>query len=791
MTNQTKVHESLRGSPAGAMVLRLCTLALAVILSAGDSIAVLAQEQPNPSPAKAAKPVETKPAAPAEGKLMGGYSVHSMVELGGRFTEKDGSQAMWATMVNQTTGARVLAQSLEMHTLNPAKTPFFDRLSTSSFGYGGDPYDVSMLKMSKGRWYDFMGQFRRDRSYFDYNLLANSLLSTSTAATPALVPEPDSLHIYNTVRRNTDTLLTLMPVSVVSFRAGFNHNTNEGPTLSTLHNGGDVQLAQWFRTGLDTYTGGVDVKLARRTTVSYDQFYAFYKGDTLFHLAPTPLTLPDGTPVSLGVDTLATTKCGTSGTSNYGPEVVNGIANPFCSGTTSMDQTGNIRNSFPTEQLRFSSHYWDRLAMNGRFTYSGGTGNINHFNETFIGFNTRTMYREQSDTGALSNGSLGSLKRVNVNADYGVVAELTRFLEISDAVNFWDFRIPTSTAWNEFTLTGVATKKGPPVAFGTSLLTPLNDSRLTASTTPNTDGGYLGQKNTGNTLIADVSVTPEVKVSAGWRFNDRQIKLNTDDTMDWHQNWLLLGGVVTPSSMVRISLNYDMMRSKSANSTTTPSNTYTREAPDKIDHFRGRVVVKPAKWINFAVAGTDYSAKNDDPQVNHQEHNQDVSIAAQLIPAESISIDLSYAHDDVFSVTDLCYTSTLATGTPGAGTCTNSAASGASFTNPYLGNGYYDAPTNFFTAGVNYSPLKYFRINAGARVNSVHGSAEFLNPLEVPGALQSKIVAPYADLIVNIAPQWSWHGNWNHQGYDESGPAGPAPRAFHGDIYTLGVKYAF
>jgi hypothetical protein len=789
MTNQTMSYKSLGGSPAGAMVSRFCTLTLAAILAAGGAIAGLAQEQPNA--AKAAKPAEKKAASPAEGKVMGGYSVHSMVELGGRFAEKDGSRAMWATMVNQTTGARVLGQSLQMHTLNPSKTPFFDTLSTNSFGYGGDPYDVSVLKLSKGRWYDFIGTFRRDRNYFDDNLLANSLLSTATPATPALVAEPDSLHIFNTVRRNTDTELTLLPLSVVSFRAGFNHNTNEGPTLSTLHNGGDVQLAQWFRTGLNTFTGGVDVKVAKRTTLSYDQYYAFFKGDTLFHLAPTPLTLSNGTPVSLGVDTLATAKCGTSGTSNYGPEVVNGMVNPFCSGTISMDQTGATRTSFPTEQFRFSSHYWDRLSMNGRFTYSGGTGNINHFNETFNGWNARTLYREQSDTGGFANGNLAHLKRVNVNADYGVAAELTKFLEISDDVSFWGVRIPTSTAWNEFTLTGVATKKGPPVVFGTSLLTPLNDPSLTAATTANTDGGYLSQKNAGNTLIAAVNVTPEVKVSAGWRFNDRQIKLNDDDTLDWHQNWLLLGGVVNPSSMVRISVNYDMMRSKSANSTTTPSDTYTREAPNKIEHLRARAVVKPYKWINFAVAGNDYEANNNDPQVNHQEHNRDLSFAAQIIPAESVSLDLSYAHDDVYSVTDLCYTSTLATGTPGAGTCANSAASNGAFTNPYLGNGYYDVPSNFFTGGVNYSPSKYFRVNAGARVNSVNGTAEFLNPLQAPGTLQSKVVAPYADLVLNIAPQWSWHGNWNHQGYDESGAPGPAPRTFHGDIYTLGVRYAF
>ena len=60
---------------------------------------------------------------------------------------------------------------------------------------------------------------------------------------------------------------------------------------STIHDGGDVQLAQWFRTGLNTFIGGVDVKVAKRTTFSYDQFYAFFKDDTFFHLAPTPFTL--------------------------------------------------------------------------------------------------------------------------------------------------------------------------------------------------------------------------------------------------------------------------------------------------------------------------------------------------------------------------------------------------------------------------------------------------------------------------------------------------------------------
>jgi len=150
----------------------------------------------------------------------------------------------------------------------------------------------------------------------------------------------------------------------------------------------------------------------------------------------------------------------------------------------------------------------------------------------------------------------------------------------------------------------------------------------------------------------------------------------------------------------------------------------------------------------------------------------------------------------VFSVTDLCYVFTPTANAslpPGAvaraGTCAHTGLS--SSTGVYLGNGYYNAPSNYFTANVNWSPSKYFRVNAGERLNSVNGSGETLNPYQVTGSLDSKILRPYADLVVNIAPQWAWHGNWNRHAYDEGGAAGQAPRDFHGNIYTVGVKYAF
>ena len=240
MTNQTNSQKCLGGSPTGISFSRLCTLTLAAILATGGAAAGIAQDQP--AAAKPAKPVsENKPEAQAN-KISHGYLVHQSIEAGGRITNMSGSGAMWNTLVNQGTGGRILGQSLEMHSVNPSKTPFFDSLSASSTGYGGDPYDATYVRISKGRAYDFSGSFRRDRQYFDYNLLANSLLTTSTAATPALVPEPDSLHLFNTVRRNTDALLTLLPLSIVSFRAGFNHGTHEGPTYSSVHYAGDVEV---------------------------------------------------------------------------------------------------------------------------------------------------------------------------------------------------------------------------------------------------------------------------------------------------------------------------------------------------------------------------------------------------------------------------------------------------------------------------------------------------------------------------------------------------------------------
>lgn len=801
MTKQTGFALSLDGSRIGLETSRWRTLTTAVIIFLGGAIGSLGQQpQTTPAPANPTTPApakppatETKPAPVPSEKRVGNYTMHSSVELGGVITTKSGSDAMWATMVNEGTGMRVLNQFLELHSVDPSKTPFFDRLTTASTGYGGEAIDTTYLNMSKGRIYDFAGNFRRDRFYYDYNLMPNPLLSTATATNPPLLPQPDSLHIFNTVRRNTDVLITFLPLSKVDFRVGYNHNTNEGPTFSSVHGAGDVQVSQWFRNAIDTYVAGVDYKLAKRTVLSYDQFIGLFRGDSPYQLAPTPFTLSNGTPTSLGVTTLAGTICGTG--ANASPEVVNGIANPYCNQTIVQSQTAPTRTVFPTEQFRFTSHYWDKAAFNGRLSYNSDVTNVNSFNETFNGLLTRTFQRQEIDTGGYPNGRLAHNKRINLDGDFGAEAELTPFLTVSDAVNYRNFRVEGNNILVSQSWAGTATTPN------LNVFTPLSSLTPTTTTTPG--GDSINQAITRNTLLGTVTVVPQFKFSAGWRFDNRHITDPGDD-LTWHQNGLLIGAALTPSRAYRFNVNFDTLDWKSANSS-TPSNTYTREANDKVYHVRVRGQLNPAKWINFGAAFNDFEGRNDDPLVNHREHNRDFSLGTQINPVEQLSLDFNYAYDDVFSVTDLCYifvataTYPLPPGTQSSvGTClqTTDNPGGTLPTQPAssqlnLGNGRYDAPVNFFSGTINWSPSKYFRAIGGARVTDTNGSAEFLNPLAVPGALQSKVISPFADLVVNIAPQWAWHGNWVHHGYDEAGGPGPASREFHGDVVTLGVRYAF
>ena len=221
---------------------------------------------------------------------------------------------MYDTLVNMNRAARP-GRELELRALPGAKNTWVDNVSAFGSGFGGEPYSFARLNASKGKAYEFSGVFRRDRQYMDYNLLGNpnipggqtipigpSSAPTGKFAYPQVL---DSPFLFNTVRRMTDTNLTLRPLSVFTYRFGYSQNVMEGPSNSPsgyqIASSHDLLLREYQRNSTDDFFGALDWKPTQTTKISFEEQVDHYKGNSYFTLDPAYLMVQeaDGTPVAL------------------------------------------------------------------------------------------------------------------------------------------------------------------------------------------------------------------------------------------------------------------------------------------------------------------------------------------------------------------------------------------------------------------------------------------------------------------------------------------------------------
>ena len=164
----------------------------------------------------------------------------------------------------------------------------------SNFGYGGDPNDVSQIRITKNKWYSFNGMFRQDQNHWNYSLLANPLNPTTPVPNAPLNFNPiinapanvlgtsligTSPHDFYTRRNMQNYNLTILPDSKIRFRLGYDQNTVYGSGDSTFHEGAEQYLLtnNWYR--LQQYRLGVDFRFLPRTTLSYDEIWSNYRND--------------------------------------------------------------------------------------------------------------------------------------------------------------------------------------------------------------------------------------------------------------------------------------------------------------------------------------------------------------------------------------------------------------------------------------------------------------------------------------------------------------------------------
>ncbi len=325
------------------------------------------------------------------GRVWGDYTVHQSVEFGGRVADVNGNQQLYDTLVNLKSGPRLLGQELSMRSITHMGG-LFDNLYMSSFGFGGDPNDVGRLRLEKNKLYNFVGLYRRDENFFDFNLFANPLnLNQGIGAALKVSPggfDPTTMpwyanspHLQDITRQMGDFNLTLFPQSAIRFRLGYARNNNAGRLDTTLEAPIRTLMTEYDQSRSDRYQFGVDIRLMERTTISFDQFYEHDKVDPNF--GDNNLSFTDratGAPIDIGV-ALPPSGCTiVPGVTFPGGNVL--VTNAKCNiGLFSFSRSGRVRTGIPTSQLSLQSNYFRKLDLTASGTYSSGHSDFLNYQE--------------------------------------------------------------------------------------------------------------------------------------------------------------------------------------------------------------------------------------------------------------------------------------------------------------------------------------------------------------------------------------------------------------------------
>jgi hypothetical protein len=746
------------------------------------------------------------------GVLHSGFEIKQSLEFGGRITGYQGSTGTWDTYVNLGSGPRLLEYSLDMHSPEHKGT-LFDDLTFNNFGYGGDPNDVSRLLVQKGNVYSFNANFRRDRNIFDYDLLANPLNPPNSNPNVPILQSP---HEFLMTRRMSDVSLRLFPTGKVQFRGGWSRVTNQGTTFSTFHQGTEALLQQPTSYISDNYFGGISFRPVPRTSFNYDQFYTFFKGDTTAQLAspatqagfgvPT-FTLPNGNPVNFGIsyNTPGGYPCAA-------PVQANGTANPVCNAFFNYIRYGRVRNTYPTEQFSFQSSSWNRVDMSGRVIYSDADSSMPDYASLFSGLESRTAAALQNIVSPPGGGAHS--KRLSLTTDFAATYRLTDQFHIVDQFRYTNFRIPGNWLYLETTLFAPNLITTPNVyspatcPTATSPGCPQHTSSSGADVITDSLTDFLRQSDTLNTLELEYAMNPKYGGYIGFRYGHRNIlDANSDNQVSVFYPTLpnrggcagvpLVNGICTVPSVLEAENDNVIINAYSglAGFTAKPTdrwrlngdielmsadNAFTRISPRHLQLYRAKAIYRPKDWANLSAAMYIRENRNTAEDIGNLQHNRTYTVNATLMPAESKwGFDASYSYNDIFSQTNICYVSTPTP--PGALNCGT----------PFLqGLSVYTELSHFVTGSVFFKPVRRTTATVGYTVTSADGSTLILNPNAPTGPLTYNFHLPQASLALELQKHLVFKSGWNFYDYGESSAQGPTlPRNFHGNVFTLSMRY--
>ncbi len=774
---------------------------------------------------------QVAPAPETQMSIPSGYTIHQSIDMGARYSNQVGSGAMYDTLVNLQTGPRVLGQTFEMHAQPGKKNTLVDDLSAFGSGFGGDPNNFAKLDFSKGKIYEFSGMFRRDRLYSNYDLLGNpnipagySIPIGSANAPVGTLPWSQvnkSPVMFNTVRRMTDTNLTLMPLSTFSVRLGYSHFTMEGPALSPSYTilKYNALLEQYQRNGSDDYTGAIDWRPQSATKITFEVQANHYKSDTFYTLDPSGFMVQeaDGTPAYLGNYTsfapygyqvsgaCNTTSMGSGFTSAsvytlLSPANKPGgmpIINPACSVVTSYVRSQPTRIWTPTETIRLQSSAFKNVSMNGNVHYTRGRSDMPAYYESSQGLTTLAA-NGTANRSVVWTGGHATAQHSVIGADYGIVWQVMPRFSLADQATYSSTHepsssiIPPQTALADPAGTGNGTinYSGSLVAGTVSLPHGINGTLLY---------NYYGQEYLINNLTGSWDVAARVKFSLTYRYSNRNIGQGVP-----HQGPIPIAPGDPVSGTITINENAGVFNAAlhpaknwDLNGTVEigyADNAFTAVGQRQFQIYRVHTIYKPAGWATITGSYSDRERHNNtnnnqdavgagdvnyNGPINHVDHNRIGSMGVSLTPNERISFNLNYSYSDVYATTNICFSSgaTTASATtpavPGAATVTSSGTPNLCSGNAtWFGKDFMDAPTQFGSASIAYNFTDKLRGNFGYTASDVNGSRFFNDARDVNGSMVSLYQSPFVNAAYTLHTGLILKADYNYFGYGEGGPSG-------------------
>ena len=743
-----------------------------------------------------------------------GYTLHESIDLGGHVADIYGSDAMYATLVDEQSGPRILGETFELRALPQTKNTLVDYVKAFATGFGGEPDDVAKLDVSKGKLYEFSGLFRRDRQYFDYNLLGNPNLPpgqsipigptaapTGSYAWPQVTESP---FLANTVRRMTDTRLTLLPLSKVTFRVGYSQNVFQGPSLTPsgyqFAGSYDVLLQEYLRNSIDDWTGSVEWKPVSRTRLIYEEQVTHYKGDSYFNMAPQYFGLQEANGSRVAVlqsyDNPVNAPVSITCNTGVGPDKIypkptpNGlpIVDPACNVITSYSRYQPTREILPTEIFRLQSSSIKNVTMNGNVRYTNANTSLPDYYDDFQGLATKT--RELTYIGN------ASAKRQVIATDYGVSWQALKKFSISEQIDYSNVHQPGLADITSLTTVAAATPSINSTALTTTVInTPINPATNKATSTfegspsvatPLFD--FFGQKFLTNNLTAAYEPTDRTVFTLTYRYQQHNIAEGAANTTGYltgvsnfaiYEDGGIFGVAVQPADHWNINGSVELLYA---------DNVLTPVAPRQLQHYRIHTTYRPRTWATFSAAYNDLERHNNtnntgtvsvDGPLQHVDHSRIASLNADLMPDEHYGFDIGYAYSDVYTATNICFLGAASSATiPGAATPTGVAC--PSPTPRVAGSAYtfgpardfMDAPTQYASVALALSPIEKFHANIGYRISSVNGSRFFNDPRDVNGSLVSDYQSPFVNLSYAMRKNLIWKGEYDYFGYGEGGVSG-------------------